>query len=109
MKLAHPAPFQSKLWSYAGEIRALRLGRKSWREIARWLEKEHRVKVAPNTITRWFERGSARGWRMPIGFEGEIPGVRGVVSKAAPDPFSVEVIPIDSPWKPKCNKMEQAG
>jgi hypothetical protein len=102
---SHPGPFQSKLWEYAGEIRALRLGRKSWREIAGWLESEHRVKLSPNTITRWFERGSARKWKLPVGFDGEIPGHHVV----APDPFSVEVIPMDSPWKPKCNKMERTG
>ena len=52
------------------------------RTIARELEEQHGLKMAPNTITRWFERGAAKRWRVPMGFEEatpkrELPGASG--------------------------------
>jgi hypothetical protein len=75
-------PYRSALWEHVQEIRALRLKRQSWRAIATQLEEQHGLKMAPNTITRWFERGAAKRWRVPMGFEEatpkrELPGASG--------------------------------
>jgi hypothetical protein len=96
------APYRSALWQHVAEIRALRLKRESWRAIARQLEVQHGLKMAPNTITRWFERGAAKRWRVPMGFEEATPkGKLAMAASSVSDPFSVEVGPIQSPWKPK--------
>jgi hypothetical protein len=96
------APYRSALWEHAEEIRALRLKRQSWRAIARQLEEQHGLKMAPNTITRWFERGAAKRWRVPMGFEEATPKRKfPMASSSVSDPFSVEVGAIQSPWTPK--------
>jgi hypothetical protein len=60
------------------------------------------VKMAPNTITTWFERGAAKHWRVPMGFEKAIPKRKlPMAASSVSDPFSVEVGPIQSPWTPK--------
>jgi len=80
----------------------MRLKRQSWWAIARQLEERHGLKMAPNTITRWFERGPAERWRVPMGFEEATPKRKlPMVASSASDPFSVEVGPIQSPWTPK--------
>ena len=96
------APYRSALWEHVEEIRALRLKRQSWRAIARRLEEQHGLKMAPNTITRWFERAAAKRWRVPMGFEEAAPKRKlPMVASSVSDPLSVEVGPIQSPWKPK--------
>jgi len=96
------APYRSALWEHVEEIRALRLKRQSWRAIARELEELHSLKMAPNTITRWFERAAAKRWRVPMGFEEAAPKRElPMAASSVSDPFSVEVGPIESPWTPK--------
>jgi len=96
------APYRSALWEHVEEIRALRLKRQSWRAIARQLEEQHGLKMAPNTITRWFERGAAKRWRVTMGFEKATPKRElPMAFSSVSDPFSVEVGPLESPWTPK--------
>lgn len=60
------------------------------------------VKMAPNTITRWFEHRAAKLWRVPMGFEEATPKRKlPIAASSVSDPFSVEVGPIQSPWTPK--------
>ena len=97
------APYRSALWRHVEEIRAVRLKRESWRAIARHLEERlPGLKTAPNTITRHFERGAAKRWRVPMGFEEATPKRKlPMPPSSVGDPFSVEAAPIQSPWTPK--------
>jgi len=94
------SPYRSKLWNHVEEIRSLRFKRQSWRAIARTLAESHGLKVAPTTITRWFQRAAGKRWRVPLGFETARPKPKPVEPHPLDDPFSVVARPMPSPWTP---------
>jgi hypothetical protein len=68
----HPSPWGSKLWDHVDLIRSMRLGRHSWKMIARHLGESHGVQISPQAVQNFFSRNSRRK-RMPLGFEVYFP------------------------------------
>jgi hypothetical protein len=69
-------PYSSPIWPYMDVIRAMRRGRKTWKEIAAHLEQEHGLKTSHKTIQNFFKRVADRtrkGVTLPMGFESEKP------------------------------------
>src|SRR6266404_6167227 len=79
-----PRPFRSVLLPYLDEIRRMRRGRFTWREIAEHLTATHGIRIAPPSVYLFFKR-SVRRKTLPLGFEDPI-GCEGPAeaSKAKP-------------------------
>jgi hypothetical protein len=65
-----PRPWRSLLLPHLDEIRALRMARRTWREIASHLKATHGIKIAPSNVYRFFKRAVQRK-KLPLGFEDE--------------------------------------
>jgi hypothetical protein len=65
----HPGAFQSPLWKHLETIRSLRLARKTWREVAEALARDHQIKMPASSICRFFVR--AKKARLPAGMKPE--------------------------------------
>jgi hypothetical protein len=63
----HPAPFDSALWKHLDDIKRMRLGRKTWVQIAQHLATVG-VTVHPVTVFRFIQRVSRRK-SLPLGYQ----------------------------------------
>ena len=61
-------PFQSSLEPHLEIIRALRLKRRTWRQIAEALKTEHGLEIDPAAIYKFFKRQVRPSARQPLGF-----------------------------------------
>lgn len=61
-------PFQSSLEPYLETIRALRLKRRTWRQVAATLKIEHSLEIDPAAVYKFFKRRVRPTTRQPLGF-----------------------------------------
>jgi hypothetical protein len=66
--LSPPRPFRSVLLPHLDEIRRMRRGRFTWREIAEHLTATYGIRIAPPSVYLFFKR-SVRRKTLPLGFE----------------------------------------
>ena len=61
-------PFQSSLEPHLETIRALRLKRRTWRQVAAALKAEHGLEIDPAAVYKFFKRRVRPSTRQPLGF-----------------------------------------
>ena len=61
-------PFQSSLEPHLETIRALRLKRRTWRQVATTLKAEHGLEIDPAAVYKFFKRRVRPSTRQPLGF-----------------------------------------
>ena len=61
-------PFQSSLEPHLETIRALRLKRRTWRQVAGVLKTEHGLEIDPAAVYKFFKRRVRPTARQPLGF-----------------------------------------
>jgi hypothetical protein len=67
--MSHTGPWGSVLWDHLNEIRALRIKRKSWKDIASHLKTEHGIGVQPRAVRNFFVRIRNPKLKIPAGLE----------------------------------------
>lgn len=81
-------PFQSSLEPHLETIRALRLKRRTWRQVAEALKTGHGLEIDPAAIYKFFKRRVRPSARQPLGFPSASAtgGSRAASSPPAPIP-----------------------
>ena len=87
-------PFQSSLEPHLETIRALRLKRRTWRQVAAALKAEHSLEIDPAAVYKFFKRRVHPSTRQPLGFPAvaatesaqTVGGNSGETPPAAPEP-----------------------
>ena len=72
MKNPRPVAYQSPLGPHLEQIRSWRRARKTWREIAELLRKEHGINRTLQAVQSFFKSASSPKRRVPLGFEDSI-------------------------------------
>ncbi len=99
-------PFQSSLEPHLETIRALRLKRRTWRQVAEVLKTEHGLEIDPAAIYKFFKRRVRPSARQPLGFPtaapaaGNLPTVQPTPESPAADPsFEPSDPDTENPFK----------
>ena len=79
-------PFQSSLEPHLETIRALRLKRRTWRQVAETLKTEHGLEIDPAAVYKFFKRRVRPGARQPLGFPSSTAAQNGGTTPAALPP-----------------------
>ncbi len=84
-------PFQSSLEPHLETIRALRLKRRTWRQVAAALKTEHGLEIDPAAVYKFFKRRVRPSTRQPLGFPSPTAAPSGHAAPAvAPPPAATE-------------------
>ena len=89
-------PFQSSLEPHLETIRALRLKRRTWRQVAGALKAEHGLEIDPAAIYKFFKRRTHPSARQPLGF----PTAASVTSNLPTDALRPEGTAADLSFEP---------
>ena len=92
-------PFQSSLEPHLETIRALRLKRSTWQQVADALAAEHGLKISPWAILKFFQRRVHPTARQPLGF----PSLNAAPSSSGMD------APAAAPPPPAASEVQEAA
>ena len=93
MKNPRSVAYQSPLGPHLEQIRSWRRARKTWREIAELLRKEHGINRTLQAVQSFFKSASNPKRRVPLGFEDSIVPPVSAGPSQPPGPITAEQQP----------------